>query len=295
MDNVLIDPSDERRILDFRPLGFRDVVVLGRYSYAAVHQALEEHCHGDMVEICYLECGEQTYFVGPQRFDLTGGDAFITFPGEKHGSGPSPEGKGVLFWMLLHLPGPRRRFLSLSPAEGQHLTKALLNIPSRHFRSGPILGQTLHRIFDVYDRSDGPLREIEMKNLMLRFLLDLLEASQKPARKITDTIGRVQEFIAENICGEFIVKQLAQRAGLSTPAFKARFKREVGIPPIDYVLRKKIDHAKPMLRSGRHTVTDVAMHLGFSTSQYFAAVFRRYTGQTPTEFRRQGESTGPKQ
>ena len=96
----------------------------------------------------------------------------------------------------------------------------------------------------------------------------------------------MQSHIAENIDGAFTVRELAQRAGLSEPAFKARFKREVGIPPIDYVLRKKIDHARLMLQSGEHTVTDVAMRLGFSTAQYFATVFRRYTGQAPSQLRR---------
>ena len=38
---VLVDPSEERRILDFRPLGFRDVTVLGQYQYAKAHPALE--------------------------------------------------------------------------------------------------------------------------------------------------------------------------------------------------------------------------------------------------------------
>jgi hypothetical protein len=146
--HILIDPSDERRILDFRPLGFRDVVVLGRYSYAAVHQALEEHCHGDMVEICYLECGEQTYFVGPQRFDLTGGDAFVTFPGEKHGSGPSPEGKGLLFWMLLHLPGPRRRCIRVAFERNEQLPKILE-------RSGIVLVASPQRVFVELDMLFG--------------------------------------------------------------------------------------------------------------------------------------------
>lgn len=290
MPPILTDRSEERRILDFRPLGFRDILVLGRYSYSVVHSPLEEHCHGDIMEICYLERGEQTYFVGQQRFDLTGGDVFITFPGEKHGTGPSPEGKGALFWMLLQLPAAHRRFLSLSPPMGRELAGSLLHIPSRHFRGGPVLGRTLGRIFDLYGQHDAPLWQIKLQNLLLRFLLDLLEFSRRPEPKITPTIAQVQDFIARNICDEFTVRQLARRAGLSEPAFKARFKREVGIPPMDYVLRKKIDQAKRMLRSGQHTVTEVAMHLGFSTSQYFATVFRRYTGQAPGQIRRQSDS-----
>ncbi len=288
---ILIDPSEERRILDFRPLGFRDVLILGHYRYAAVHPALEKHSHGAKVEICYLERGQQTYVVGQQRFDLIGGDVFLTFPNEPHGTGSAPEGKGALFWMILDVSAPQRRFLSLPPAMARRLIDSLLNVPSRHFPAGPSLGKTLHRICNAYDRRSDPLRNVELQNLLLRFLLDVLSASRKPLSTITPTINRVQDYIAQNIDRAFTVRQLAHYAGLSEPAFKARFKRETGIPPIDYVLRKKIDHARQVLQTTDRTITEVAMQLNFSTAQYFATVFRRYTGQSPTQFRRQ-PSTG---
>lgn len=286
MDPILIDPSNERRILDFRPLGFRDVAVLGRYNYAAVHHPLEEHSHDDMLEICCLERGEQTYFVGAERFDLTGGDVFVTFPGETHGTGNEPEGKGVLFWLLIRVPGAGRRFLSLSPAEGRRLVDALLALPSRHFRAGVNLIPTLHRVFDAFDRADDPLRCIELQNLLLRFLLDLLKAAGESRPALSPEIAEVQRFIADNLGGEITVRSLARLACLSEPRFKARFKSEVGIPPAEYVIRKRIEAAQPLLEDGRRTVTDVAMQLGFSTSHYFADVFKRYTGKTPSEFRR---------
>ena len=49
--------------------------------------------------------------------------------------------------------------------------------------------------------------------------------------------------------------------------------------------RKEIERAQALLLGGDHTVTNVAFGLGFSTTQYFATVFKRYTGQTPTGFR----------
>jgi AraC-like DNA-binding protein len=285
MDHVVIDPTDERRILDFRPLGFRDVVLLGRYNYAAVHQGLEEHCHGDMVEMCYLERGEQTYFVGQERFDLTGGDVFVTYPGETHGTGMSPEGKGVLYWLLIRAPGPKGRFLSLSPAMGRQLMSSLLNMPSRCFKAGDIVGRTLHRICDVYDQTANPLRVIDLQNLLLRLLLDVIDASRSVQPGISSLIARVQKYVEQNDDCVLTVKQLAKLAHLSEPRFKSRFKKEVGIPPADYILRRKIEHAKLLLESNELTITETAMRLGFSTSHYFATVFRRYTGETPSRHR----------
>jgi AraC-like DNA-binding protein len=284
MARIVIDPSEERRILDLRPLGFRDVVVLGRYCYAAVHRGLEEHCHGRMMEICYLDRGEQTYFVGQERFDMTGGDVFVAFPGEKHGTGQSPEGRGVLYWMLIHMPRKGQRFLSLAPTVGQPLVDALLGLPTRQFSAGGSLGKTLHGIFAAYDRVDDPLRIVEIQNLCVRFLLDMVDASRKPRPEASPEIVAVQRHVAKNIDGVFTVRQLARVAGLSEARFKMRFKAETGIPPAEYVLRQKVERAKLLLQT-QATVTDVGMQLGFSTSQHFSTVFRRYTGQNPSKYR----------
>jgi len=292
VDRILIDSSAERRILDLRPLGFRDVVVLGRYRYASAHQALETHSHGNMLEVCYLERGRQTYFVGNERFDLNGGDVFINRPGEQHGTGQSPEEKGVLFWMLINVSSGNRRFPSLPPVSWQRLVDALLDMPSRHFRAEKSVGKTLHRVFDVFDRTDDPLRIIELQNLILRFLLDVLHASRNSPAGITSLMRDMQRFIAENVDRALTVRELARQAGLSEPRFKARFSQEVGVPPAEYVMRRKIDHAKRMFQTGNASVTEAAMRLGFSSSQYFATVFRRYTGTTPSRYCKQIRSEG---
>jgi AraC-like DNA-binding protein len=287
MASILIDPAENRRILDFRPLGFRDVLVLGRYDYAAVHRGLDEHCHHKMLEICYLERGQQTYFVGQERFDLTGGDVFLTFPGERHGTGRSPEGKGVLYWMLVRMPERGGRFLVLPSAMGRQLADALRGLPARHFRAGDLLGKTLRSIVAAYDRADDPLRKIAINNRVLRFLLEIVEASGKSRPRVTPTMEEVRKFVLQNIDCPLSVRQLARLASLSEPRFKARFKKELGISPADYVARQKIERARSLLQSDRATITEVAMQLGFSTAQYFATVFRRYTGQTPSQYRRQ--------
>ena len=61
MTSVVIDPSPERLVIDFRPLGFHDVIVLGRYEYSSAHPQLEFHRHEHMIEICLLEKGQQVY------------------------------------------------------------------------------------------------------------------------------------------------------------------------------------------------------------------------------------------
>jgi AraC-like DNA-binding protein/quercetin dioxygenase-like cupin family protein len=287
--SVLVDPSEERRILDFRLLGFRDVLVLGRYHYAEAHPALPTHTHGKMIEICYLDSGRQSYCVGAKQFQLTGGDLFVTYPNEPHGSGKNPEGKGVLYWMLIQVPGRNGRLLSLGPLESRLVLDRLLNLPNRHFPGGEAIGRVLRRVIGVFDRDHDPLRLVNLRNLLLRFLLDVLDASQGTHRGVSPGIQAVQRAIAENLDQALPNRHLARLAHLSESRFKTRFKIEVGVPPADFVMRLRIDRAKQFLRQGELSITEISLCLGFSTTQYFATTFKRYTGQTPSSYQRQND------
>ena len=120
-------------------------------------------------------------------------------------------------------------------------------------------------------------------------LRDYAKASRSKKKK-TDVaavrIARVLEWI-DNYDGDTIkISQMAKVSGLSTSSFHRAFWRIVGITPKDYIIRKRIETARIMLKETDTSVIDIAMECGFSTSQYFATVFRRYTGFTPSEYRR---------
>ena len=289
MLNVLIDPSNERKIVDFRKLGFRDVFVLGRYNYAHTHEPLKKHSHGDMLEVTLLDGGIQPYIVEGREYELKGGDVILTFPNEVHGSGDSPLNRGRLYWMLIRVPSRNERFLNLAPADGHALVRGLLAIKSRHFRGRRTLKYYLERIFEAHDSSRTSLQCAEIRNWMLRFLLDVLaDAERHSEARVSYSIKQVQDHIHKNLHGEFpLLEKLAVMAKLSLPRFKVRFKQETGISPGSYIMTKKIEEARTLLSTGGKTVTDAGFELGFSSSQYFATVFKRYTGQTPTQY--QGE------
>ena len=284
---VLVDPSEDRQILDFRPLGFGDVAVVGRYQYAKACPALELHSHGKMVEICYLESGRQTYCVGEEKFHLSDGDLFVTLPNECHGSDRIPQGKGVLYWLLINVPDHDGRLLSLTQEETRIVLDRLLNIPIRQFFGGEGIGRILRRLIDVFERDEDPLRLVKLQNQLLSFLLAVLEASQNELRRVSPGIQAVQQMIAENLGEALSIRRLARAAHMSESRLKARFKAEVGVPPADYAMRQRIDRAKQFLRQSDLPVTEISLHLGFSTTQYFATVFKRYTAQTPSSYRRQ--------
>jgi AraC-like DNA-binding protein len=85
---------------------------------------------------------------------------------------------------------------------------------------------------------------------------------------------------------DFRGEDLAARTRLPQARFFREFKALAGVTPKDFILRLKIEEAAKLLEQApSRTVTEIAHELGFSSSQYFATVFRRYLRASPGEYR----------
>jgi len=270
-----------------REIAVPGVVEVGRYRYASAYEGLQPRAHPDGLELCFLARGQQTYRVRGEIHRLRGGDQYLVFPGEPHDSAGMPEEKGMLYWLFVRLKPASRPLLFLEPAAARSLRQALLELPSRHFTAEPGTHRLLDKIFASIDQPRTPLNRLETANLVLRFLLATVRASHRNRRAAPSP--RIQRSLAHIAAhpGELpSVPQLARLVRLSPSRFKARFREEVGLPPREHVLRHRLELARERLRAPGNSVTAVAHDLGFSSSQYFATVFRRFTGLTPTQFQR---------
>jgi len=88
-----------------------------------------------------------------------------------------------------------------------------------------------------------------------------------------------------NLQSEASIESVAEVARCSRWRLFVLFKESTGMTPNDYWLRLRIEHAQALLSSSTLPVTKIAMDSGFSTSQYFSTVFKKYTGISPSEYR----------
>lgn len=95
---------------------------------------------------------------------------------------------------------------------------------------------------------------------------------------------RISEFIERNISERFTLSDLADAACMSRFHFARMFRRTFGISPMEYVLRARIERAKPMLLARGPSVADVAATFGFCDQSHFTRSFRRITGCSPRQF-----------
>jgi len=78
---------------------------------------------------------------------------------------------------------------------------------------------------------------------------------------------------------------IAQHVGITEDHLTFCFRQELGITPILYLQRYRINQAKRMLKESNQSITEIAYNVGFSDSGYFSRIFRRETGMSPEKYR----------
>ncbi len=98
---------------------------------------------------------------------------------------------------------------------------------------------------------------------------------------------RVIEYIEDNLEGDLSLQAMAAEVDIS-PLYLARaFKSAVGQSPHQYVLARRIERAKELLRNTDLPVVDVALSSGFSSQSHLSHWFIRQVGVSPAVYRRQ--------
>ena len=83
------------------------------------------------------------------------------------------------------------------------------------------------------------------------------------------------------------ISELAESAKMSEVYFRKLFKARFGISPSQYITSIRLNKAKELMKSSFLTLEDCALQSGFSSLQYFCRVFKKATGVTPYNYRKQ--------
>jgi AraC-like DNA-binding protein len=109
--------------------------------------------------------------------------------------------------------------------------------------------------------------------------------STSPAIPLSRHLLRVRDLIDRAYAGPLDVPALARSAHVSESHFNRSFKAAFGETPHRYLLRRRMERAKALLRAGDLSVTDVCLEVGFTSLGSFSTQFRRYVGESPTSYR----------
>jgi len=97
----------------------------------------------------------------------------------------------------------------------------------------------------------------------------------------------VVEYIHQHLNEKLSVATLARIASLHPNYFSNVFAESFGVPPREYILRKRIERAQMLLWQTDQSIKEIADATGCEGAPYFSRIFRKRVGMTPREYRRQ--------
>jgi AraC family transcriptional regulator len=101
-------------------------------------------------------------------------------------------------------------------------------------------------------------------------------------------IRRIVEFIEENLDSDLRLEAMAAQVAVSPLYLPRAFKAAVGQSPHQYVLARRIERAKELLRNTQTSIAEVAFSSGFSSQSHLSHWFLKLVGVSPATYRRQG-------
>jgi AraC-like DNA-binding protein len=290
--------TEAREIIDFRNEGFGPVLSLGRFRYHSATEPLADQQHDDWLVLVFALAGAQHYGVDDSNLLLRAGQVLRVLPGSRYGTGAWPEQRGALAWMIIKAkPLPSGKELGMeSHAAKAAFTKLIAPEGPLVFAQPPMATGLLEHVFTTWPKRGDPIyREIirhELATLILtaaaKICTEDTAAKDSPAYAAA-RIQAVIEWLGANLRKPIQAEELVALSRLSASRFFQEFKTATGMTPKDYLLRLRVEEAARQLRKApTRPVTCIAHELGFSSSQYFATVFRRYLGVSPGEHRAKG-------
>ncbi len=247
--------------------------------------------HRDHLEFLFLYSGRKRMWVDHKRYDMQGGDLLIIFPGEEHGAEDIVQNRSSLAYFLMEEPAAHSGFCMLEETDRQTLWERLKALPQRKFSVSSLIRREFDRLLDSLFRLEEKtgLEAARTRARLLELLLQILETKEAESEGLSPDISTVIRYIGREKGEMPSVSQMAALVNLSESRFKQKFKQETGVPPAEFLVREKIGEARRLLETTHLSVTSIAMDLGFTSSQHFSVLFKKYVGESPMQYRKNHE------
>ncbi len=269
----------------------KHVPIIGYQRYIeAVANGLIPEAHTDAYEFHYIVRGDLDWWAEDKSYRVKPGMVFMTRPGEMHGSSDTYFQPTELYWFQLRVP-KSKPMTGLTSTETNFLRQRLGSLTDRLFSASNQIQPAFECILNEhrFPSSGSPIIARAGLHQLIGFLIrdhDMYVGGHKGPKQLSSQIQSAIDLISNSLGDPLPIDSVADEVCMSPGHFRARFRRETGFTPYEFLTRCRIDKAKDMLLKDRWSVTDVAFRLGYSSSQNFASSFKRQTGMTPTFYRK---------
>lgn len=254
-----------------------------------------EHEH-DCPELVIIRSGTAQHHYNGTDYPISAGDVFCIHSGQSHyfhemirlhlsnvmynpGRLKLPESS------LRKIPGYNALFRFEPAYRKQHNFSGRLTLFPRN------LARASHLVDQMKQELDEQAHGFEasvLGNLIRLFVFLSRHYGEHPGKEASALlrIGAIIGSIESAPYEEWTLEKMAECAQLSVHNLIHTFKKATGLPPIEYLIRLRVQQSMELLTSSDMTIADIAMEIGFNDSNYFARQFKRINGVTASEFRK---------
>ncbi len=152
-----------------------------------------------------------------------------------------------------------------------------------------------YTLSDIYIKRADSLSDPEaVVDLLYEMQLDYTERMHKLKNEKHGSVYvmRAIDYVYDHLDASLSMQKLATYVGLNPSYFSKLFAKETHITAKTYINKVKIQTASQMLKDLDLAISDISLSLGYSSQSAFTAVFRKHTGLTPGEYRKDIVSEG---
>ena len=295
MSNKIIEFQAQDFFKDGEPFYIQKYIADSRYS-------CEMHTH-DFIELSYVISGKALHYIGDTVYEVQEGDVVIVNYGVKH------------------------TFVALNDTDDRFSTYDLIFTPN-FFDSAEIGNSDFYALASKYlfytampenliddkmfnlIRSDGgafeelfskiynefTIKQSGFVSMIRAYLIELItlifraiDSKTSVPEKQLNAVEQAIEYMKRHYNARINLDNIVADLFLSKDYFRQLFKKTTGISVTDYIQKVRIDEACRLLKDSDAKVSEISECCGFNDIKFFYKTFRKLTGKTPSEFRKEKE------
>lgn len=254
----------------------------------------------EFVRFYYIIDGRFDWIIDDQHYILYPSDLAVVLPGQSFGGEKDLMDIGTVSWLHVELQQLERngkiamgKWSSLADHECRSIGRVLLlnNCPVlSEVKEAGVLFQNMQSEF-VNQEIGYTTRINQLIDELFILTARQLTRQNNSRRDFPQTFLKLEQTLRENLSHQWTVEEMAALVGLGNTTFSEKVKSFTGFSPLNYLINIRISEAIKLLKRPDVHVTDIALDVGFYSSQHFATTFKKLTGYTPSEFRKKNIPT----
>ena len=273
---------------------FPHIIELGAKKNQSIHLNSFPQSVSECIRIYYINEGKFEWRINDETYILYPGDVSLIMPNEKFGSEKGVLEIGSISWIHIKIQNHATNELfsgkwsSLSEAESQAINKVLLMNTVPVISKLPEAGRILRYIHDEFLNQEigYSTRVNQLIDELFIIITRHLTKQNNRARDFPKVFMQLEHALRQNLSQQWTVEEMAAIAGMGTTLFNEKVKSYTGFTPLNYLINIRISEAIKLLKKKDVSITDIALDTGFYSSQHFSTTFKKLTGYTPSEFRK---------